>query len=106
MQQKFRCLDNRIGMKPRLHRSAVKRVRNSDRAHPLMVRHIGAHDGDTLALWKAPRRVVQGLVPAVPATPAHVGQTSEIPNRGDWFDHGCKRRRIGCHNDVIAKSSA
>ena len=50
-----------------------------------------------------PRRVVQGLIPAVSATPARFGQTGEIPNRGDRFDHGCKRRRIGRDDDVLAE---
>ena len=92
-------------MKARSHRPAAKRVRDSDQAHPLMVRHIGAHDGNTFALRDTPRRVVQGLIPAVAATPARFGQTGEIPHRGGRFDHGCKRRRIGRDDDVLAEPS-
>src|ERR1022692_1792448 len=103
LQQKLGRLDDWIGMKARSHRSAVKRVRDSNQTHPWMLRHIGAHDGDTLTLLNTPRRVVQGLIPAVPATPAHVGQTGEIPHRGDWFDHGCERRRIGRDDDILTE---
>src|SRR6202142_4077376 len=78
LQQKLGRLDDWIGMKARPHRPAVKRIRDSDQAHPLMVPNIGAHDGDTLTLRNTPRRVVQALIPAVLATPAHIGQTGEI----------------------------
>src|SRR5664279_354929 len=92
-------------MKTRSHCPAAKGVRDSDQAHPLMVRHIGAYDGNAFALRQTPRRVVQGLIPTVAATPARVGQTAEIPHRGGWLDHGCERRRIGRNDDVLAEPS-
>ena len=103
LQQELRRLHDRIGMKARPHRSAAKSVRDSDQAHPLMVRHIGAHDSNTLAIRDTPRRVVQSFIAAVPTAPARFGQTGKIPYCGGRLDHGCKRRRIGRHDYVLAE---
>ena len=105
LQQKFCRLDNRICMKASSRRSAQKSVRDSDQAHPLMVRHIGSYYGNTLAFRNTPRRLVQGFIPTVLATTAYFGQTGEIPHRGGRFDHGSKRRRIGRDDDVLAEAA-
>ena len=68
-----------------------------------MVRHVGAHDGDLGSLGKPRLRVVQGLVPAIAAPAANLGQTHEVARRGLRIDHRCKRRRIRGDDGVVAE---
>ena len=67
LQQKFRRLHDRFGMKPRAHPAVLQRVGDADDGHRLMMRHVGADDGDLRAFGQAGARIVERLVPAIGA---------------------------------------
>ena len=48
LQQQFRGLHDRLGMKPCPHLAVEKSVGDGDHRHALMVRHEGADDRDVL----------------------------------------------------------
>ena len=92
LQKEFGCLHDRLGMKAGSHRALVKRIGECDQCHALVVRHVGVHDRDLLAVRETGRRVVEGLIPAIRTTPARGGQTRKVPHRRAAPDLGNRFR--------------
>ena len=67
LQQKFCRTHDRFGVKPRAHPAVLKRVRDTDDRHALMMGHIGADDGDLGTVRQAGACIVERLVPAIDA---------------------------------------
>ena len=82
LQQKLGRLNDRFGMEARAHRAVMQRVGDGDENHRLVMRHIGAHDGDLGAFRKARARVVERLIPAVGAARAEAGHALKVARRG------------------------
>jgi hypothetical protein len=73
LQEKFCRSYNRFGVKARAHSAVTNRVRDANHGHCLMMRHIGADDGELCSFRETRARKVDRLVPAVDAARAEVG---------------------------------
>ena len=78
LQQQLSGLHARLGVKARAHHAVVEDVCERHERHPLVMRHIGAHDGHRLVLGDARGRVIERLVKAIAAARAGLGKTYEI----------------------------
>ena len=105
LKQKLGCLDDRVGVKTLAHLAFQKRIRDRHDAHGMVMRHIGAHDGDFGPFRKTRWCVVEGLVPAVRATASLFGQPLEIFRGSGRFNHCRKSRRVRCDDDVLAETA-
>ena len=83
----------------------MERVGDGDQSHRLVMRHVGAHDGERSAFRQARRRVIQRLVPAILAADAEGRETPEVAHRGGGIDHRGERRRIGRDHGAVPKST-
>ena len=72
LQEKFCRLHNRCGVKAAAHRAIIQRIGERDQKHALMVRHVGANDGDVLSFRQAGARVIERLVEAIVSERAFV----------------------------------
>src|SRR5216684_9178136 len=102
LQQKLRRLDDGIGVKAYAHRTAVERVSDRYQGHPLMVRHVSAHDRYSLALRNARRRIVQSLIPAESAEAAGGKEPRKILRGGFRIHHRRQRRRVGSDDGILS----
>ena len=65
LQEQLGGLDDGLRVEPRGHRALAQHVRQREEGHPLMVRHVGAHDRHRRTLGDARSRIVERLVETV-----------------------------------------
>ncbi len=105
LQQQFGCLDNRLGVKAGAHCAIVKGIVDRNKCHPLMVRHVGAHDRNRLTFGKARWCVIQSLVKSVCATTACMSKTRIIFCSRLWIYHRSQRGGVWCNDRVFAETA-
>ena len=81
----------------------VENVRERHERHPLVMRHIGAHDGHALVLGDPRGRVIERLVKAIAAARAGLGETCEVLRRRLRVDHRRQRRRVRGDDHIFAQ---
>src|SRR4030095_10149021 len=78
LQEQLRGLHARLGMKAPAHDALVENVRERHERHPLMMRHVGAHDSHALVLGDARGRVIERFIKAIAAAGAGLDETREV----------------------------
>ncbi len=103
LQQELGRLDHRFGMEATPHHLFQERVGEGDDRHPLVVRHVRAHDGVHPSHGQAAARVVDRLVVAVRADGALFREPLEIACRRGRVHHRSERRRVRGDDVVLGE---
>ena len=103
LQEQFRRLNARLGVKPRPHPAVEDHIGDGDDAHSLVMRHVGPNDGDRRPVGDPRARVVEGLVEPIAAARADSGKPLEIAHRALRVDHRGERRCIRRDHRVRAQ---
>ncbi|MNQ85882.1 hypothetical protein D3C85_1010580 [compost metagenome] len=105
LQQEHGRLEGRVRFKAGLHRASQQYVRDRQESHSLVMRHVRIDDCAGLARRQSARRVVDGLVEAVAAKQAFLGEALQVParlvRRHHQRQHGC----VGRHHHVVGQAS-
>ena len=104
LQEQIRGLDDGFAVEARAHRAGAQDIQQRHEGHPLVVRHVGPHDGDRAALGKSRSRVVERLVESIRAPPALRDEAGQVARGGHGVDHGGQRAGIGRHDQILAEA--
>ena len=105
LQQQLAGLDHRFAMEALAHPAFVQGVRDGDDGHALVMRHEAAHDREPGVVGQPGPGEIHGLVEAIAAGRAHVGEAPVVAQRTGGIDHGGQARRVGRDHDVVRQAA-
>ena len=104
LQQQFRRLNARLGVKPFAHSPVKENVGDGNHAHALMMRHECPHDRKPGSLGQTAAGVIERLKEAVTTARANGNESREIERRALRINHRGQGRCVRRDHRILAQT--